>query len=97
METNNVIETKNVHLFYGEKEALKGVSLQIARNEIHAFIGPSGCGKSTLLKTLNRMNDLIPDCKIQGDILVDGEDVYAKKTDVNALRHKVGMVFSLGN
>lgn len=97
METNNVIETKNIHLFYGEKEALKGVSLAIAKNEIHAFIGPSGCGKSTFLRCLNRMNDLIPKCKIEGEILVDGGDVYAKKTDVNALRHKVGMVFQKPN
>lgn len=97
MENDLIISVKDAHLFYGEKEALKGVSLGIKKNTIHAFIGPSGCGKSTFLRCLNRMNDLIPECKINGKFLIDDIDIYDKKTDVNLLRRKVGMVFQKPN
>lgn len=97
MENDSIISVKDAHLFYGEKEVLKGVSLDIKKNTIHAFIGPSGCGKSTFLRCLNRMNDLIPECKINGKFLIDDIDIYDKKTDVNLLRRKVGMVFQKPN
>jgi phosphate transport system ATP-binding protein len=86
----------NVELKYGDFTALKDVNLKIPEKEITAFIGPSGCGKSTLLKTLNRMNDLIENCKITGEILLDGEDIYGNM-DVNLLRKRVGMVFQKPN
>lgn len=86
----------NVELRYGDFTALKDVNLKIPEKEITAFIGPSGCGKSTLLKTLNRMNDLIENCKITGEILLDGEDMYGNM-DVNLLRKRVGMVFQKPN
>lgn len=89
-------EIKEANLFYGDFHALKNISLQIPEKEVTAFIGPSGCGKSTLLKSLNRMNDLIPGCKITGNFLLDGEDIYASK-DVNQLRKRVGMVFQKPN
>ncbi|MDD7183968.1 phosphate ABC transporter ATP-binding protein PstB [Peptostreptococcus porci] len=84
---------KNLDLFYGKTHALKDVNLDIYEKEITAFIGPSGCGKSTLLKSLNRMNDLISECRIEGVIKVDDIDIYDEKIDVNNLRKKVGMVF----
>ncbi len=87
---------KNMELFYGDFKALKGINLNIAANEITAFIGPSGCGKSTLLKSLNRMNDLVEGCKITGEILLDGEDIYGDM-DINNLRKRVGMVFQKPN
>ena len=87
---------KNMELFYGQFKALKNINLNIAANEITAFIGPSGCGKSTLLKSLNRMNDLVEGCRITGEILLDGEDIYGDM-DVNNLRKKVGMVFQKPN
>ena len=90
-------EIKNLDLYYGDFQALKGVNLNIESNEITAFIGPSGCGKSTLLKSLNRMNDLVAGCRIEGKILLDGEDCYSKKMDVNLLRKRVGMVFQKPN
>ena len=83
-------------LYYGEFHALKNVDLNIACNEITAFIGPSGCGKSTLLKTLNRMNDLVAGCRIEGKVLLDGNDIYGK-IDVNRLRKRVGMGFQKPN
>ncbi|MEG1893617.1 MAG: phosphate ABC transporter ATP-binding protein PstB [Clostridia bacterium] len=89
-------EIKDLKLLYGELEALKGVSLNIAANEITAFIGPSGCGKSTLLKTLNRMNDLVEGCRISGRVLLDGEDIYGGM-DTALLRKRVGMVFQKPN
>ena len=92
----NKFEIKNANLFYGDFQALKNISLSIPEHQITAFIGPSGCGKSTLLKSLNRMNDLVPKCKITGDFLLDGEDIYASK-DVNTLRKRVGMVFQKPN
>jgi len=86
----------DVNLWYNEMQALKSVSMDIEANEITAFIGPSGCGKSTLIKTLNRMNDLIEGCKITGQVLLDGEDIYGDM-DVNLLRKRVGMVFQKPN
>lgn len=86
----------DMNLFYGEFQALKNVELHLPAKEITAFIGPSGCGKSTLLKSLNRMNDLVEGCKITGNILLDGEDIYGKM-DVNLLRKRVGMVFQKPN
>lgn len=86
----------DLKLYYGEFMGLKGVNLTIQSNEITAFIGPSGCGKSTLLKTLNRMNDLVENCKITGEVLLDGENIYGD-IDINQLRKRVGMVFQKPN
>ena len=86
------IEIKNTDLYYGDFHALKNINLDIPANQITAFIGPSGCGKSTLLKSLNRMNDLVEGCRITGELLLDGEDIYGPM-DVNLLRRRVGMVF----
>ena len=85
-----------MNLYYGAFHALHGINLDIERGKITAFIGPSGCGKSTLLKTLNRMNDLVEGCRITGEFLLDGEDIYGKM-DVNLLRKRVGMVFQKPN
>ena len=90
------LETTDLHLWYGNFEALKGISMAIPEKEITAFIGPSGCGKSTYLKTLNRMNDLVESCRIQGKVTLDGEDIYGNM-DVNLLRRRVGMVFQKPN
>ncbi len=90
------ISITNMNLYYNDFHALKDVELHIPEKEITAFIGPSGCGKSTLLKSLNRMNDLVEGCKITGNILLDGEDIYGKM-DVNMLRKRVGMVFQKPN
>ena len=87
----------HVDLYYDTFHALKDVSLHLQAAAITAFIGPSGCGKSTLLKSLNRMNDLVPGCKITGTIALDGKDIYAPDTDVNLLRRQVGMVFQKPN
>ena len=92
----NKIEIKNMNLYYSDFHALKDVNLDIEPNKITAFIGPSGCGKSTLLKSLNRMNDLVEGCRIEGDIHLDGEDIYGNM-DVNLLRKRVGMVFQKAN
>lgn len=89
-------DIKNAELYYGSFQALKGIDLAIPENKITSFIGPSGCGKSTLLKSLNRMNDLIEGCRITGEFLLDGEDIYGKM-DVNQLRKRVGMVFQKPN
>ena len=86
----------NLNLYYGDFHALKDVGLSINEKEITAFIGPSGCGKSTFLKCLNRMNDLVQGCKITGQVLLDGEDIYSGM-DVNLLRRRVGMVFQKPN
>lgn len=91
------IDIKDVDLFYGDFQALKGINMEIKENEITAFIGPSGCGKSTMIKCLNRMNDLVPDCRIEGLIALDGDDIYKKNYDVNLLRKRVGMVFQHAN
>ena len=90
------MEVKDLNLFYGDFQALKHVSISMPEKEITAFIGPSGCGKSTLLETLNRMNDLVEGCRIEGQVLLDGEDVYGS-VNVNALRRRVGMVFQKPN
>ncbi|MDR3765947.1 MAG: phosphate ABC transporter ATP-binding protein PstB, partial [Butyricicoccus sp.] len=94
---NYKITIEDVNLYYGSFHALKNIQLKIPEKEITAFIGPSGCGKSTLLKSLNRMNDLVEGCKITGKIALDGQDIYAKSTDVNDLRKRVGMVFQKPN
>lgn len=94
---NSKISIRNLNLYYDEFHALKNVNLEIPANQITAFIGPSGCGKSTLLRSINRMNDLIEGCRIEGKILLDGEDIYAKRYDVNHLRKRVGMVFQKPN
>ncbi|RKS99167.1 phosphate ABC transporter ATP-binding protein PstB [Flavobacterium sp. 123] len=91
------IEVKDLSLYYGEKKALKEISLQIPRNKVTALIGPSGCGKSTFLRCINRMNDLIPDVKITGSMLVEGVDIYDKNVDVVNIRKKIGMVFQKSN
>ncbi len=90
-------QISNLDLYYGEFKALKNINLELSEKEITAFIGPSGCGKSTLLKSLNRMNDLVEGCKIDGKILLDGEDIYDKSMDINILRKRVGMVFQKPN
>ncbi len=89
-------DIRNAELYYGDFQALKGINLAIPEKQITAFIGPSGCGKSTLLKSLNRMNDLVEGCRINGKFLLDGEDIYGKM-DVNTLRRRVGMVFQKPN
>ncbi|MCL1922547.1 MAG: phosphate ABC transporter ATP-binding protein PstB [Propionibacteriaceae bacterium] len=91
------ISVKNCDLYYGDFQALKDVSIEIEQYEVTAFIGPSGCGKSTFIKTFNRMNDLIEDCRITGEILIGGQDIYAKGTDVTLLRKNIGMVFQKPN
>ena len=90
------IDIENLELYYGDFQAIKGVSMEIPEREITAFIGPSGCGKSTVLKTLNRMNDLVANCRVSGSVRLDGADIY-KNMDVNLLRRRVGMVFQKPN
>ena len=89
-------DIKNLNLYYGDFHALHGINIGIALNEITAFIGPSGCGKSTLLKSLNRMNDMVEGCRIEGEVLLDNENIYGGM-DVNLLRKRVGMVFQKPN
>ena len=89
--------TRNVDVFYGEKQAIFDASLDIGRNEVIALIGPSGCGKSTYLRALNRMNDTIPYCRVTGELMLDGEDIYDRKMDPVLLRARVGMVFQKPN
>lgn len=91
------ISVYNLNLYYGSNHALKNVSMEIPKQEVTAFIGPSGCGKSTFLKTLNRMNDLVDGVKINGKVLLDGEDIYGSDVDTTLLRKKVGMVFQQPN
>lgn len=91
------MKTENLHLFYGEKEALKGIDISIGEKQIVSLIGPSGCGKSTFLRCLNRMNDLIKDCRIEGKIYYNGLDIYAPSSDTATLRKNVGMVFQKPN
>lgn len=93
---DNIITTKELDLWYGESHALKNINMQIPEKEITALIGPSGCGKSTYLKTLNRMNDLVENCRIEGEVMFAGIDIY-KDIDVNILRKRVGMVFQKPN
>ena len=94
---NSKISVKNLNLHYGENHALKDVNMEIRNHAITAFIGPSGCGKSTFLKCINRMNDLVENVRIEGKILLDGEDIYDKRVDTTLLRKKVGMVFQQPN
>ena len=91
------VSIENLHLYYGDFHALKGISLDIPQKQVTAFIGPSGCGKSTCLKTINRMNDLVAGCRIEGKITIDGEDIYDPRTDVTLLRKRAGMVFQKPN
>ena len=91
------METRDLDVFYGEKQALQGVSLEIGANEVTALIGPSGCGKSTYLRCLNRMNDVVPGCRVEGAVTLDGEDIYDPDLDVVKLRARVGMVFQKPN
>ncbi len=91
------IQVNDLSLYYGEKKALKEISLEIPRNKVTALIGPSGCGKSTFLRCINRMNDLIPEVKITGQMLVEGVDIYDKNVDVVNIRKKIGMVFQKSN
>ena len=94
---SDIITVKDMCLWYGKTQALKNININIEENSITALIGPSGCGKSTFLKTLNRMNDLVPDVKITGDIRYNGEDIFAPDRDVNELRREIGMVFQKPN
>ncbi len=91
------ISVKNANLYYGDLHALKSISIEIPERRVTAFIGPSGCGKSTLLKCFNRMNDLIPACRIEGEFRIGDVDIYDRTTDVNDLRRNVGMVFQKPN
>jgi phosphate transport system ATP-binding protein len=91
------LSTSDVHVYYGDAEAIKGIDLQIYQNEVIAFIGPSGCGKSTFLRTLNRMNDTIDSCRVTGKVLLDNQDIYDPNLDVVLLRAQVGMVFQKPN
>ena len=94
---NLKISARSVNVFYGDKQAIRDVSIDIATEHVTAFIGPSGCGKSTFLRTLNRMNDTIPSCRVEGAIELDGKDIYASGMDVVQLRARVGMVFQKPN
>ena len=93
----NKISVRGLNFFYGKSQALYDISLDIPEREVMAFIGPSGCGKSTFLRTLNRMNDTIPGARVEGSVLIDGQDIYGPGTDVVNLRRKVGMVFQKSN
>jgi phosphate transport system ATP-binding protein len=91
------VSAQDVKVYYGDTQAIKGINLDIYRNEVIAFIGPSGCGKSTFLRVLNRMNDTIDGCRVEGKVTLDGEDIYDKSLDVVLLRARVGMVFQKPN
>ncbi len=93
----DIIETHDLNLWYGDQQALYDVNVALPKNRVTALIGPSGCGKSTFLKTLNRMNDLVEGCRIEGQVCCDGRDIYAPGTDVNQLRKRIGMVFQKAN
>ena len=94
---NSKITVESLNLHYGENHALKNVNMEIADHAITAFIGPSGCGKSTFLRCLNRMNDLVDGCRVEGKVILDGEDIYDKRVDTTLLRKKVGMVYQQPN
>ncbi|HLJ73180.1 MAG TPA: ATP-binding cassette domain-containing protein, partial [Thermoanaerobaculia bacterium] len=91
------IRVENFDFYYGAAKALHGISLDIPERQVTAFIGPSGCGKSTFIRSINRMNDIIPEARAEGTIEIDGRDIYAAGTDVVALRRSVGMVFQKSN
>lgn len=97
MNQTPILSAKDLDLFYGENQALKSVNMDIPEKQVTALIGPSGCGKSTFLKTLNRMNDLVEGCRIEGDVRLDGEDIFRKGIDLAELRKRVGMVFQKPN
>ena len=97
MPEQTALEIKNLDLFYGDKQALSNINMKIPKGQVTAFIGPSGCGKSTLLRCINRMNDLVDICRIEGEIQLHGENIYSKNVDVAALRRNVGMVFQRPN
>jgi len=98
MKDKNIrMQTKGLNVSYGDKQALFDVDLEIRKNKVTALIGPSGCGKSTFLRCLNRMNDVVDSCKVDGDVLLDGFNIYKKKVDVVLLRQKIGMVFQKPN
>ncbi len=94
---DTIISTNNVSVYYGEKQAVKNISMEVERNSVTAFIGPSGCGKSTLLRSLNRMNDLVPSCRVTGSIVVDGININSEEVNIESLRQVVGMVFQRAN
>jgi phosphate transport system ATP-binding protein len=96
-DTVSALSARDLHLFYGDVEAIKGVDLEMPSNRITALIGPSGCGKSTFLRCFNRMNDMIEGTRTEGEVLVDGEDIYRPGTDLELLRKRVGMVFQKSN
>ncbi len=91
------IETRDLNLFYGDKQALHGINMSVPKNRVTAFIGPSGCGKSTLLRTFNRMNDLVDSCRVEGEILLDKQNIFDRSVDITDLRQRVGMVFQKPN
>ena len=93
----DIIVAKNVDVFYGSKQALENITIDIPENQVTSLIGPSGCGKSTFLRCINRMNDLVPICRVSGDIRISGQDIYAQEVDVVSLRANVGMVFQKPN
>ena len=97
MSREVTVSAQDVKVYYGDTQAIKGINLDIYRNEVIAFIGPSGCGKSTFLRVLNRMNDTIDGCRVEGKVTLDGEDIYDKSLDVVLLRARVGMVFQKPN
>ncbi len=97
MKTKNIFEIENLSVIYGETPALKAIDIDINEKSITALIGPSGCGKSTFLRTLNRMNDLIPECRVMGSVMIRGENCYENGYDIIGLRKKVGMVFQKPN
>ncbi|MEC8566245.1 MAG: ATP-binding cassette domain-containing protein, partial [Pseudomonadota bacterium] len=92
-ENENKIQSSGVQVYYGENRALHGIDLNIGANEVTALIGPSGCGKSTFLRCINRMNDVIDGCRVEGSVFIDGDNIYADHMDVVELRARVGMVF----
>ena len=93
----NKLESRDLHLYYGDFHALKGISLAMQKNTVTALIGPSGCGKSTFLRLFNRMNDLIDNVRTEGEVMLDGKNIYAKEIKPDELRKKVGMVFQKPN
>jgi phosphate transport system ATP-binding protein len=97
METQAKIETRNLNFFYGDKKALKNINLKCLSNKVTAIIGPSGCGKSTFIRALNRMNDVILGTRVEGEVFLDGQNIYLPKVDVVELRRRVGMVFQKPN